>query len=74
MARERKRKELEELEQELNVLGLQRYSHGPYCYQEGEMGELSGGGHHLYDEELFDDDEGVIGVARKVPVRDSLRL
>ncbi|KAF9302795.1 hypothetical protein BGZ74_004837 [Mortierella antarctica] len=74
VARERKRKELEELEQELNVLGLQRYSHGPYCYEEGEMGELSGGGHHLYDEELFDDDEGVIGVARKVPVRDSLRL
>ncbi|KAG0067794.1 hypothetical protein BGZ92_005052 [Podila epicladia] len=74
VARERKRKELEELEQELNVLGLQRYSNGPYCYQEGEMGELSGGDHHLYDEEPFDDDEGVIGVARKVPIRDSLRL
>ncbi|KAF8986663.1 hypothetical protein BGZ52_008176 [Haplosporangium bisporale] len=63
IARERKRKELEELEQELNVLGLQRYSHGPY-YEE------MGCGHYA----LSDDDEGVIGVARKVPVRDSLRL
>ncbi|KAG0030336.1 hypothetical protein BGZ82_007486 [Podila clonocystis] len=74
VARERKRKELEELEQELNVLGLQRYSHGPLCYQEGEMGELSDACRHLYDEELFDDDEGVIGVARKVPIRDSLGI
>jgi len=60
IARERKRKELEELEQELNVLGLQRYSHG-YCQE--DMGEA-----------LSDDDEGVIGVARKVAVRDSLRF
>ncbi|KAG0346956.1 hypothetical protein BG004_000419 [Podila humilis] len=75
LATERKRQELEELEQQLCVLGLQRYSTGPSCFQEGEMGEFGHFGGREYgvlrENGHSDDDDGVIEVARKVPIRDS---